>query len=178
MFEKRNSAPQKGIPAAVQKTRTEQPAPASKPKPPANASIGPGLSVSGDVTGKADLSIEGELEGTIDLPDNIVTVAQSGEVKANITAATVNISGRVIGDIKGIKQVTLTNTAIVRGNIVGPRVNLENGSKFKGSIDMDPIEDPAGKAAARLASKTVKAKEAPAKTAAASALPQEGAARH
>ncbi len=178
MFEKRNSAPQKGIPAAVQETRTEQPTPAAKPKPTANASIGPGLSVSGEVTGKADLNIEGLVEGTIDLPDNIVTVAQSGEVKANVTAATVNISGRVTGDIKGIKQVTLTNTSIVRGNIVGPQVSLENGSKFKGSIDVDPIDDQAGKAAAQLASNTVKAKDAPAKTAAASAPPREGAARH
>ena len=133
--------------------------------------------MSGEVTGKADLNIEGLVEGTIDLPDNVVTVAQSGEVKANITAATVNISGRVIGDIRGIKQVTLKNTAIVRGNIVGPQVNLENGSKFKGSIDMDPIEDPAGKAAARLASKTAKAQDAPVKAAAASAPPRESAAQ-
>ena len=178
MFEKRNPAPRKGVPATVQATRPEQPAPAPKPKPSANANVGPGLSVSGDVAGKADLNIEGMLEGTIDLPDNTVTVAPSGEVKANIIAATVNISGRVTGNVKGIKQVTLTNTAVVRGNIVGPRVHLENGSKFKGSIDMDPIEDHAGKTAARLASKTVKAKDAPVKAAAASAPPREGAARH
>ena len=176
MFEKRNSAPQKGTPVAVHGTRPEQPAPEPRPKLPANASIGPGLAVSGDVAGKADLNIEGKLEGTVDLPENVVTVAQPGDVKANITAGIVNISGRVVGDIVGIEQVILTKTAMMRGNIKAPRVNLENGSKFKGSIDMDPIDDGVEKTATRLANKPAKGE--PVKTAPPPSHPRESAVRH
>lgn len=175
-FNKRTSTAETGTPAAVRKTQPEQPAPSPQPKPQAKATIGPGLNVSGDLAGEADLSVEGAVEGTINLPSNVVTITQSGEVKASITAATINVSGRVIGDMVGIEQVVLAKTAVVRGNITAPRVNLESGSKFKGSIDMDPVEDKAGQTAAPLADKTAKAKGAPVKVAAAAA--SESAARH
>ena len=140
MFDKRSAADPKDTPAAAQATRPQQPSPAAKPKAQANAVIGPGISVSGEVTGTEDLRIDGKVDGTVNLRDNVVTVSHSGEVRANITASTVNINGRVVGDIAGIEQVVLTKSAWVRGNIIAPRVNLENGSKFKGSIDMDPID--------------------------------------
>ena len=154
MFDKRNAAEPKGTATAVRATQSQQPAPAAKPSPQSRAVIGPGISVSGEVTGNEDLSIEGKVEGTVNLRNNVVTVGHSGEVRANITASTVNISGRVAGDIVGIEQVVLTKSAWVRGNIIAPRVNLENGSKFKGSIDMDPVEEPAeGRAQGRVEEK-------------------------
>ncbi len=145
MFEKRNPTEPKDVPAAVRTAQSNQPATAAKPKPRARAVIGPGISVSGEVTGSEDLSIDGKLEGAINLRDNAVSVGHSGEVRANIIASTVNISGRVAGDIVGVEQVVLTKSAWVRGNIIAPRVNLENGSKFKGSIDMDPVEEKGAK---------------------------------
>ena len=143
--------------------------------------------MSGEVTGNEDLSIEGKVEGAVNLRDNVVTVSHSGEVRANIIASTVNISGRVAGDVVGIEQVVLTKSAWVRGNIVAPRVNLENGSKFKGSIDMDPVEEKGAQkpkpsktqsptqTAAPLAAASANAKNAPVKRAPAS--PRESAAR-
>ena len=178
MFDKRNATEQKTPPAAVRPPQPQQPAPVAKPKPQSSAVIGTGISVSGEVTGNEDLGVDGKVEGTIDLRDNVVTVSHSGEVRANITASTVNISGRVVGDIVGIEQVVLTKSAWVRGNIIAPRVNLENGSKFKGSIDMDPVEEREAQkpkaskqqqptqAAAPLATASSNAEEAPAKRAA------------
>ncbi|MCY3795267.1 MAG: polymer-forming cytoskeletal protein [Gammaproteobacteria bacterium] len=187
MFDKRGPTDTKSTSAAVQPTRPQQPSPAANPKPQANAVIGPGISVSGEVTGSEDLRIDGKVDGTISLRNNVVTVSHSGEVRANIAASTVNISGRVVGDIAGIEQVVLTKSAWVRGNIIAPRVNLENGSKFKGSIDMDPVEEKAPQKpkasksqsppqpAAPLAAASAKAEDAPVKRAAAS--PRESAAR-
>jgi cytoskeletal protein CcmA (bactofilin family) len=191
IFDKLGPTDAKSASAAVQPTRPQQPSPAANPKPQASAVIGPGISLSGEVTGTEDLRIDGKVDGTISLRDNKVTVSHSGEVRANITASTVNISGRVVGDIAGIEQVALTKSAWVRGNIIAPRVNLENGSKFKGSIDMDPVEEKveekapqkpkASKSqappqpAATLATASAKAKEAPVKRAAANL--RESAAR-
>ncbi|MYF51279.1 MAG: polymer-forming cytoskeletal protein [Gammaproteobacteria bacterium] len=187
MFDKRSAADPKDTPAAAQATRPQQPPPAAKPKPQASAVIGPGISVSGEVTGTEDLRIDGKVEGTVNLRDNVVTVSHSGEVRANITASTVNVSGRLVGDIVGIEQVVLTKSAWVRGNIIAPRVNLENGSKFKGSIDMDPVEEKGAQkpkaskqpspaqAAAPLAAASAKAEDTPIKRAAPS--PRESAAR-
>jgi cytoskeletal protein CcmA (bactofilin family) len=56
----------------------------------------------------------------------------------------VKVEGRITGDIDGSEKVIITKTGRVLGNIVAPRVTLEDGAKFKGSIDMDPgVEAPA-----------------------------------
>jgi cytoskeletal protein CcmA (bactofilin family) len=102
------------------------------------AVIGPTIKIKGDVTGDESLIIEGKVEGTVDLHNSDLTVGRSGEVHANVTANCVRIDGEVKGDVSGIEKVIISKTGRVQGNIVGPRVTLEDGAKFKGSIDMDP----------------------------------------
>ena len=69
-----------------------------------------------------------------------LTVGQSGHVKADVKASVVKIDGEVQGDIAGAEKVIVSKTGKVQGNIVAPRVTLEDGAKFKGSIDMDPTD--------------------------------------
>ena len=102
--------------------------------------IGSSIVIKGTVTGDEDLLIEGKVEGTIDLKSNVVSVGQSGRVSADINAKIVNIEGEVTGDISGNEKVVISKSGNVRGNIVAPRVTLEDGAIFKGSIDMDPGE--------------------------------------
>ena len=105
-----------------------------------DAMIGSSIVIKGTVTGDEDLLIEGKVEGTIDLKSNVVSVGQSGRVSADINAKIVNIEGEVTGDISGNEKVVISKSGNVRGNIVAPRVTLEDGAIFKGSIDMDPGE--------------------------------------
>lgn len=100
--------------------------------------IGSGIQVNGDITGDENLVIDGKVDGSIKLDSNEVSVGQSGIVKANISARTVRIDGRVDGDITGQEKVVITKSGNVHGNIKAPRVTLEDGAIFKGSIDMDP----------------------------------------
>jgi cytoskeletal protein CcmA (bactofilin family) len=100
--------------------------------------IGPSIEIKGTVTGDEDLMIEGKVEGTIELGSHQVTVGQSGKVTADISAKVVNIDGEVSGDLNGGEKVVISKSGKVRGNIVAPRVTLEDGAIFKGSIDMDP----------------------------------------
>jgi cytoskeletal protein CcmA (bactofilin family) len=113
---------------------------ARAPEPTARgiAMIGKTIVIKGDVSGEESLVVEGRVDGTIHLKNNDLTVGQSGRVNANVTANVVRIDGEVTGDIVGIEKVVVTKTGRVHGNIVGPRVTLEDGAKFKGSIDMDP----------------------------------------
>ena len=100
--------------------------------------IGPSIVIKGTVSGDEDLHIEGKVEGTIDLGAHTVSVGQSGKVTADINAKVVKIDGEVAGDITGNEKVVISKSGNVRGNIVAPRVTLEDGAIFKGSIDMDP----------------------------------------
>ena len=107
--------------------------------------IGSSIVIKGTVSGDEDLVIQGRVEGTIDLGKNEVTVGDSGRVSADIIAKTVRIDGEVTGDVSGGEKVIISKSGNVRGNIVAPRVTLEDGAVFKGSIDMDPGEPVAKK---------------------------------
>ena len=101
------------------------------------ATVGPSIRVQGDMTGEEDLLVQGPIQGTISLKNNLVTVGKDGHVNAAVDARVIRIEGTVEGDLRGNEQVIVTRTGNVRGNIVAPRVTLEDGCRFKGSIDMD-----------------------------------------
>ena len=104
------------------------------------AMIGQGISLMGDVKADTSLKIEGRIEGRTVQCTEEVEVAESGQVIANILAKVVKISGTVSGDIGGSEKVLITRTGRVQGNIVAPRVQLEDGALFRGSIDMNPAQ--------------------------------------
>ena len=100
--------------------------------------IGASIKIKGDITGDENLVIEGQVEGNVDLADHSLTIGDSGTVNANLHAKTVQIHGTVNGDIDGAELVVVSKSGRVLGNIVAPRVTLEEGAQFKGSIDMSP----------------------------------------
>jgi len=114
----------------------------SKPKnaytKESSAAIGSSIRIRGDVTGDENLIIQGEVEGTIKVQGHNVTVSKTGRVKANIEANQIIVEGKLEGDLNGDEKVVIRETGNVYGNIVAPRVTLEDGALFKGSIEMEP----------------------------------------
>jgi len=104
----------------------------------ATAVIGPSIQIEGTVRCQEDVFIEGEVTGTIHLQNNTLTVGTQGKIKADVYANTVYVEGSTEGDLFGSEQVIIRKSAKVRGNITSPRVSLEDGATFKGSIEMDP----------------------------------------
>jgi cytoskeletal protein CcmA (bactofilin family) len=113
------------------------------PQPRERAMIGTTISIKGDVTGEEDLLIEGRVEGKIQFSRNTITVGKSGRIKADIHAKSITVEGEVEGNLFGEEQLVLRQSSTVRGNITAPRVSLEDGANFKGSIDMSPKTKPA-----------------------------------
>jgi cytoskeletal protein CcmA (bactofilin family) len=109
---------------------------------PSRAVIGPTISIKGDLIGEEDLLIEGRVEGKVEFRHHSVTVGKNGRIKADIHAKTITVEGNVEGNLFGEEQLFVRQTGTVRGNIVSPRVALEDGSNFKGSIDMSPKDKP------------------------------------
>jgi len=108
--------------------------------------IGSSIKVKGDITGDENLVVEGEVEGQIHLTNHDLSVGETGKVTADIKAKTVHIHGQVHGDIDGTELVVISKTGKVLGNIVAPRVTLEDGAHFKGSIDMTTADNKASPA--------------------------------
>ena len=125
------------------------------------ATIGPSITVRGDVSGDEDLIVQGLVEGTVTLKKNNVTVGKEGRIKANVHARIIEIEGTVEGDLHGDEQVVARKSGNINGNVVAPRVTLEDGCRFKGSIDMDTGNVSASKpSTAKTADKTDSADKA------------------
>lgn len=141
------SEPKGNVPGSAQGSASPR---VESPTPPQRnvAMIGTGIQINGDISGDENLVIDGSVEGSVKLNSNEVSVGQGGRVKADVSARIVRIDGKVNGDITGQEKVIISKTGNVRGNIKAPRVLLEDGAMFKGSIDMDPqtaAEKPAAK---------------------------------
>ncbi len=137
--------PTEPTPAPRPATTAPPPTYAASPAPAAaepqrrgeRATIGPSIFIKGDLTGDEDLVIEGRVEGKVDLKQNNVTVGRNGRVKADVYGQTVIVEGEVDGNVFAGEQAILRQAGAIRGNITAPRVVLEDGSRFKGSIDME-----------------------------------------
>ena len=98
--------------------------------------IGPSISIRGEVTGDEDLVILGHIEGTITLPNHDVTLGKDARVKADVNGKKVTVEGHVEGNVSGKELVTIRRSGTVQGNISAQRVVLEDGCRFSGSVDM------------------------------------------
>jgi cytoskeletal protein CcmA (bactofilin family) len=145
----------------------------SRPEPSHNlekdvVNIGKSVVIKGELTGSEDLTIEGQVEGTIQLRDHVLTIGPNGKIRAQVFAKAVIVLGEVNGNITASEKVDIKDNGSVDGDIISPRVAIAEGAHFRGSVDMQRkgAAPPAGKPAA-----------AEAKAPAAAAAPQAAAAR-
>ncbi len=117
--------------------RHDTPRPASAAQRGEVAVIGHSIRINGDLQGDEDLRIEGDVTGTVELKNNTLTIGAEGKIRANVYAKSVTVDGLVEGDLYGSERVSIRKNAHVHGNITAPRVSLEDGARFKGSIEMD-----------------------------------------
>ncbi len=104
------------------------------------ATIGKSVVVKGELSGSEDLVIDGEVEGSITLRGQTLTVGPNGRVRANIEARNLILYGRVDGDIHATDRVDLRKSASLSGNISTARISIEDGAFFKGGIDIQKPE--------------------------------------
>jgi len=132
------------------------PPPAAAPTPLASpsseprrevATLGATIVIKGELSGDEDLIVHGRIEGKILFAKHSVTVGTTGRVKADIKAKSIRVAGQVEGNLNGEEELVIHQSGRVQGNITAPRVTLESGSKFKGSIDMELGPSELGKSA-------------------------------
>jgi cytoskeletal protein CcmA (bactofilin family) len=110
--------------------------------------IGKSVVIKGELNGSEDLTIEGSVDGKIELRDHVLTIGSHGKIKAEVFAKVVVIVGEVVGNITASEKVEIRDNGSVDGNIVSPRVAIAEGSHFRGSVDMQrkpaaaPVQPP------------------------------------
>lgn len=109
------------------------------------ANIGKSIAIKGDLTGNEDMVVEGSVEGSIDLPNNQLTIGADGSIHAEIHAKSVIVIGHVVGNIQGIERVEIQGTGRVEGNVIAPKLVVAEGAQINGTIHMTGSEATAGK---------------------------------
>jgi cytoskeletal protein CcmA (bactofilin family) len=119
------------------------PAPSAAPQPGPRqnvrdvVNIGKSVVIKGELNGSEDLTIEGQIEGTIDLRDNVLTIGPNGRIKAQVFAKSVVVLGTVAGNITASEKIDIKDGGSVEGDLVSPRVGISEGAHFRGSVDMN-----------------------------------------
>jgi len=132
--------------------------------------IGKSVVIKGELAGSEDLTIEGHVEGKIELKDHVLTIGPNGKIKAQVFAKSVIVLGEVNGNVTATEKVDIRDNGSVDGDIVSPRVAIAEGAHFRGSVDMQR------KAAAGPAVKESKPESKGTATAPAPPVPQAAAA--
>ncbi len=121
--------------------------------------IGKSVVIKGELNGSEDLTIEGHVEGKIELKDHVLTIGSNGRIRAAVFAKAVIVLGEVVGNVTGTEKVDIRDNGSVDGDIVSPRVAIAEGAHFRGSVDMKRTPTASGASAPKVEAK-VEAKPA------------------
>jgi cytoskeletal protein CcmA (bactofilin family) len=113
--------------------------------------LGPSLTVTGDITCQEDITIHGTVNGQITMTRGSLVVAPTGSADANLHGIRITVHGKVKGDIVASECLELTDTAVVTGMISSPSLVVRDGAAFNGIVDMAAKKPAATAAAPQLA---------------------------
>jgi len=100
------------------------------------ALIGRSVVIKGELNGSENLTIEGQVDGKVELLEHALTIGVDGRVKAHVFAKSVIVLGELVGNISASERVEIRENGSVDGDIIAPRVAIAEGAHFRGSIDM------------------------------------------
>src|SRR5687767_474552 len=131
------SAPAAPTPAAHQPVNTApSPQPENRRIERDVVNIGKSVVIKGELNGSEDLTIEGQVEGKIELKEHALTIGPNGKIKAQVFAKSVIVLGEVNGNVTASEKVDIRDGGSVDGDIISPRVAIAEGAHFRGSVDM------------------------------------------
>jgi cytoskeletal protein CcmA (bactofilin family) len=98
--------------------------------------VGKSVVIKGELNGSEDLTIEGQVEGRIELRDHVLTIGPNGHIRAQVFAKSIIVLGEVVGNVTASEKVDIRDRGSIDGDIVLPRVAIAEGAHFRGSVDM------------------------------------------
>jgi cytoskeletal protein CcmA (bactofilin family) len=102
--------------------------------------IGKSIVIKGELSGSEDLTVEGEVEGKIELRDHVLTIGSNAKITAQVAAKAVVVFGHVRGNLSAAEKIDIRENGSVEGDVAAPRVAIADGAHFRGSIDMQRKE--------------------------------------
>jgi len=103
--------------------------------------IGKSVVIRGELSGNEDLFIDGDVEGTVSLPESRLTVGPNAQVRADVNAREVVVFGHLTGNVKATGRVELRQSALVKGDILAGRLSIEESAVLTGRVELKTSPD-------------------------------------
>jgi cytoskeletal protein CcmA (bactofilin family) len=100
-----------------------------------SAGIGQSIRIKGEIVAREPLVISGRVEGTIEVDQHTLTIADGATVDATVTADSVVIQGSVKGDLAAVSKIVIHQTANVEGEVSAPSVSVADGAVLHGKVE-------------------------------------------
>src|SRR5260370_27148991 len=124
-------------PPDAQRDQSVEPAPAdARSTAKLVMDLGKSVVIKGELSGSEDLTLYGQMEGSIKLPDHTLTIGPDADIKAQVSARSVVIMGAVTGNVTAGEKVEIGATGSVTGDIKSPRLAIAEGGCFRGKVEM------------------------------------------
>jgi cytoskeletal protein CcmA (bactofilin family) len=104
------------------------------------AVIGKAMVIRGQITSREDMHVDGEIDGTLDMPNCRLTIGPSGKVGAGARAREVEVLGSIDGDVEASRKITIRKGGRLVGDLRTPGIVIEDGAYFKGKIEIVTTE--------------------------------------
>jgi cytoskeletal protein CcmA (bactofilin family) len=101
-----------------------------------SAALGKNVTVKGQIFAREDLTIDGEVEGTVECQEHRLTIGPNARVQAGLKAREIIIHGSIQGNVDATDKIDIKKEAKLVGDIKTSRIVIEDGAYFKGSIDI------------------------------------------
>ena len=108
--------------------------------------------IRGRVSGQEDIDLDGRIEGQIEI-DGTLKVDAKARADAQISAKNVYVHGVLIGDVTATDTIHITDTALVVGDLIAPRIIVDEGAQIRGLVDMGDGSSASPRSATRTTTK-------------------------
>jgi cytoskeletal protein CcmA (bactofilin family) len=98
--------------------------------------IGKSVIIRGELSGNEDLYIDGDVEGTVTLPESRLTIGPNARVRADISVRDLIVFGHLTGNIQATGRVDLRQSAVVNGDILAGRLSIEESAVLTGRVEL------------------------------------------
>ena len=128
---------------SVQPSAANDPSPSPSPTPAKAAenlvmNLGKSMSIKGELSGSEDLTLYGQMEGSIRLPDHTLTIGPDADIRAEISAKALVIMGTVTGNVTAAEKVDIRSTGSLVGDLASPRIAIADGGSIRGKVLQTP----------------------------------------
>ena len=102
--------------------------------------IGQFVVVKGELSAEEDLTVDGQVDGRIELTRSVLTIGPNGRIKGELRAEKVIVMGKVNGNITAAEKIILRGTSVVEGDLVAPAVGIAEGAKLQGRVEVQGLK--------------------------------------